>query len=200
MSTGTRSERARLLDALLEEMAAKGCRGVQVKKVMRRAGVADHDVGDQHSLLFAAFDRLIERLVACMKGRCVRAESWEEGVRLAIEALLQELARNPGMTQMAMRSFPALRPEAHVRYMELLKAFAPFLEEGRRVSGVEGELPAEVEMLAIGAAEAIILDAVLDERTAELPSLVPSILFSVLTPFLGPERASSAMRNAARAA
>jgi hypothetical protein len=55
-----------------------------------------------------------------------------------------------------------------------------------------------VEMLAVGAAEAIIFEEVEAGRAAQLPGLGPAILFSVLVPFLGPERASVEMERAGR--
>ena len=57
-------------------------------------------------------------------------------------------------------------------------------------------LPGEVETLAVGAAEAIIFVEVEAGRGSRLPSLMPSILFSLLVPFLGPDRAADEMRRA----
>jgi hypothetical protein len=71
------------------------------------------------------------------------------------------------------------------------------MKEGREYSEVEEELPGEVELLAVGAAEAIIFGEVDAGRAERLPKMMPEILFSILVPFLGPDRAAEEMRSAA---
>jgi hypothetical protein len=58
-------------------------------------------------------------------------------------------------------------------------------------------LPADVELLAVGAAESLIFAEVDAGRAERLPSMLPEILFCVLVPFLGPDLAGDEMRSAA---
>jgi hypothetical protein len=113
--------------------------------------------------------------------------------------LLEELAAAPQMAQVLTRSFPAIRPSAYELYVGLLGRFVPFMHEGRDYAEVDEELPREVELLAVGAAEAIIFGEVDAGRSETLPELMPEILFSVLVPFMGPDRAAHEMRSAAAA-
>ena len=62
------------------------------------------------------------------------------------------------------------------------------------------ELPGEVELLAVGAAEAIVFEQIQAGRTARLGELGPEILFSVLVPFVGTAAASAAMEAERRQA
>jgi hypothetical protein len=55
------------------------------------------------------------------------------------------------------------------------------------------ELPGEVEVLAVGAVEAIVMERIQAGETASLPELGPEILFSLLVPFVGPGTANEAM-------
>jgi AcrR family transcriptional regulator len=204
MTTMAKSERARLLDAMLEEMAEKGYRGVEVEEAMRRAGIADvttaAEFDDKDACLYAAYAHHAKRLLESATGQCDSREEWPERVRHALASLLDTLAAQPELTKVVVRTFPAIRPDAYAQYLSLLETFAPFLEEGRAFSEVGSQLPNQVEMLAVGAAEAIIFDEIMAGRTAKLPALMPSILFSVLVPFLGPDKASAAMQSAAQAA
>jgi AcrR family transcriptional regulator len=204
MTTMAKSERARLLDAMLEEMAEKGYGGVEIEEAMHRAGIADvagsAEFDDKDACLFAAYKHHGKRLLESATEQCDSGEEWPERVRRALASLLDTLAARPELAKVVVRTFPAIRPDAYAQYLNLLEAFAPFLEEGRAFSEVGDELPSQVEMLAVGAAEAIIFDEIMAGRTAKLPALMPSILFSVLVPFLGPDQASAAMQNAARAA
>jgi len=102
----------------------------------------------------------------------------------------------PAVAALLTRAFPALGPAARARYQEFVESFAPLLAGGRELAGTGAELPREVEMLAVGAAEAIVFEEVEAGRAAQLPGLGPAILFSVLVPFLGPEAASAEMQRA----
>jgi AcrR family transcriptional regulator len=204
MTTMAKPERARLLDAMLEEMAEKGYRKVEIEGAMRRAGITGRDCAvefdNRDACLFAAYEHLAERLIKSATEQCHADEKWPERVRCGLASLLDTLASQPDLAKVVVRTFPAVRPDTYARYLSLLEAFAPLLEEGRACSEIAEELPKEVEMLAIGAAEAIIFDEIMAGRTASLPALMPSILFSVLVPFVGPDKASAAMRSAAQGA
>jgi hypothetical protein len=118
---------------------------------------------------------------------------------MGLERLLSEIAAHPAIARAVIRSFPGIRPATYQRYVELLSRLVPLMAEGRQYSEVEEELPGEVELLAVGAAEAIIFGEVDAGRTERLPEMMPEILFSVLVPFMGPDRAADEMRIASAA-
>jgi hypothetical protein len=97
------------------------------------------------------------------------------------------------MAEALARSFPSIGPAAQRRYQAFVEGLAPLLAEGRQAPGVACELPGEVEMLAVGAAEAIVFEAIQDGRTVGLAALTPEVLFSLLVPFLGARAAGEAM-------
>ena len=117
-------------------------------------------------------------------------------MRAGLEALLAELADDPLRARTLIRTYPSLGNRAQARYQSFVNGFAPLLAAGREIAGVAGELPASVETLAVGAAEAIIFEEVASGRTTELPALLPSLLFSMLVPFLGPAAAAVEMEKA----
>jgi AcrR family transcriptional regulator len=203
MSTSTQFERERLLDAMLEEMVEKGPDGAEVEAALRRAGFAGElwlaEFVDKDACLFAVYAQLTERLTRkAVEGYEVDGD-WPQRVRCGLEALLEELAGAPAVVQLLIRKFPETSPAARADYHAFVESFAPLLQEGRELAGTGVELPREVEMLAVGAAEAILFEEVEAGRTAQLPRLAPAILFSVLVPFLGPEAASAEMRRASEA-
>lgn len=188
-----RTERERLYEAILGDLADSGYEGLNLEETLSRAGVSmvafEAEFGDRDACLFAAYDALTERLVRKATDGCDREEDWPGRVRTGLEALLGEFAARPKMAQVLFRSFPSIRPPAYLRYMEFLETFTLPMREGRALTDMEGEPPGEIEMLAIGAAEAVVFEEIEAGRAAALPSLTPSILFSLLVPFLGPERA-----------
>lgn len=194
-------QRDKMLRAMMEELVASGYREASVERARAVAGVSEGDFAEEFSdkdgCLFAAYDQLTEKIVARASAECGNEERWPERVRAGLEALLRELAEQPEMAVALTRAFPGIRPSAYERYVELLSRFVPFMVEGRRYSEVEEELPGEVELLAVGAAEAIIFGEVDAGRAQRLPQMLPEILFSVLVPFMGPDRAADEMRTAA---
>lgn len=193
-----------MLRAMLVELAGNGYRNASVERAQAEAGVTaaefEAEFGDKDRCLFAAYDQLTEIVVAKASARCEHSDPWPVRVRSALETLLRELAAQPQLAVALTRSFPAIRPSAYQRYVALLSRFVPLMHEGREYSEVDEELPGEVELLAVGAAEAIIFGEVDAGRAERLPQMLPEILFSILVPFMGPDRAADEMRSAAAAA
>jgi AcrR family transcriptional regulator len=193
-------ERERLFEAMLAELAERGYEGVSVERALGRCGISAAEFAaefeDMDACLFAAYEQLTTRLVGDATGGCDPGAEWPERIREGLKRVLGELAARPEMARVIVRSFPAIRPATYLRYMAFLEAFTPFLEEGREFPGTTPELPEEIEMLAVGAAETLIVGEIEAGRTAQLPEMLPSILFSLLVPFLGPDAASAAMLSA----
>lgn len=197
MSTATRPERTRLLEAMLEELVEKGYPEVEVEAAVQRAHLVGEEWSsqfpDKDACLVAAFDQLTEQLRAAICRGCAAGSDWPSHVAGGLRALLAELSGRAEMAEALARSFPSIGPAAQARYQAFVESLAPLLAEGREFSGMAAELPGEVEMLAVGAAEAIVFEQIQAGRTAALAGLGAEILFSVLVPFVGPAAASAAM-------
>jgi AcrR family transcriptional regulator len=196
-----RVTRDAVMVAMLEELAARGYEAASVSRALAEVGVSpvqfEAEFGDKDGCLLAAYELRTGQILAKAAAGCTGTETWPERIRAGLEALLSELAARPLVAQAITRSFPGIRPSAYERYVELLSAFEPFMVEGRDYSGYGEELPSEVELLAVGAAEAIIFGEIDAGRAGALPEMLPEILFCVLVPFIGPERAADEMRSAA---
>lgn len=195
------SRREALFQAMLEELVQRGYREMSVARAREETGVSteefEAEFGDKDECLFATYDWLTEQVLERAGAGCEGGEPWPDRVRSGLVTLLDEFAARPDVAKAVMRAFPGIRPSAYERYVALLSRFVPLMREGREYSESNDELPTEVELLAVGAAEAIIFTEVEAGRTQSLPRLMPEILFSVLVPFLGPDRAADEMRLAA---
>ena len=197
------AQRESLFWALMAELAEKGYAETMVEGPLRKAGISaaefEAEFGDKDGGLFAAYGFLTELTLQTATEGCDPGLEWPERIRVGLRDLLEAIAAEPKLARAMTRSFPGIRPTAYRRYVELLERFVPFVREGREYSGVEDELPGEVELLAVGAAEAIIFGEVDAGRASRLPKMMPEILFSVLVPFMGPDRAADEMKNASAA-
>jgi AcrR family transcriptional regulator len=200
--------REQLLELMLRALGENGRKGISLAAVLSRAGVSGEEFAAEYpgldACLDAAYDELTGRIftavgVGCRSGAggpLPVAADWPTAVRGGLEALLAELAADPALARTLIRAYPSLGNRAQARHQGFVEGFAPLLAGGREFSGVADQLPASVEMLAVGAAEAIVFEEVASGRTTELPKLLPSILFSLLVPFLGPSAAAAEMEKA----
>jgi AcrR family transcriptional regulator len=193
--------RKRLFDALLAELGTNGFEAIRLSDVLRLCNVSkaafEAEFKDTEASLFAAFDRRAGELRQRVKAACdVDGHEWPHQIHRGLAVLLRGLAADPDAARVLVRSFPAIGPNARRHYQDFVYGFAPLLSAGRDFSALAAELPSEVEMLAIGAAEAIIYDEIQEGRAASLDLKAPEILFSILVPFIGPESASIEMELA----
>jgi hypothetical protein len=199
MSAVMGEERVRLLEAMLEELVEKGYSEVEIPNAVQRA----HLHGEQWSALYvdkdaclvAAFEQLTEQLRGAICEGCASGGDWPERVAGGLRMLLLRLAARAAMAEALARSFPAIGPAAQARYQAFVESLAPLLAEGREFSGIAEQLPEEVELLAVGAAEAIVFDQIQAGRTTGLVAMGPEILFSMLVPFIGAAPAAKAMED-----
>jgi AcrR family transcriptional regulator len=202
MSTVTRPERTRLLEAMLEELVEKGYPAVEVEAAIHRARLVGEDWSaqfpDKDTCLAAAFDELTGELRTAICEGCLTANDWPGRVAGGLRVLLAQLSERAAIAEALARSFPSIGPAALTRYQGFIESLAPLLAEGREFSGMGDELPAEVELLAVGSAESIVFEQIQLGHTARLATMTPEILFSVLVPFTGPVAAAKAMEEEQR--
>ena len=194
------SQRERLLTAMVRAVAERGYDNVSIADVVQAAGVSRsafyEEFANKDDCMFAAYDAMVEELIRRISTAFSADDPWPTKVRLGLAGLLEQFATEPELARMVAVEVPAVGPGAHQRYRDAVERFLPFFREGREYSPHGEELPSEVELMAVGGAEAIIFDEVIAGRTQRLPALLPEILFALLVPYLGPEPAIEEMRRA----
>lgn len=197
--------REQLLETVLGELGEKGRKRISLPAVLTGVDVSAQEFaaefGDLDACLDAGYDQLTARILDAVRAACAQGPPrgeprWPDQVREGLRTILVELADDPLRARTLVRAYPSLGNRAQARYQSFVDDFASLLADGRVRSGMAEELPASVEMLAVGAAEAIVFEEVASGRTDQLPALLPSILFSLLVPFLGPVAAAAEMEKA----
>ncbi|HEX2097258.1 MAG TPA: helix-turn-helix domain-containing protein [Solirubrobacterales bacterium] len=199
-----RSQRERLLEAMVRVAAAKGYEATTIADVAEFAGVSEsafHQLfASKEECFLEAYDAVIDVLVAHVASafEAAAGEPWPERIGAGLRALVELLAAEAEIARMAMVEVTAAGEKARERYRAALARFTPFLEEGRMHSGQGDELPPDTARFAIGGATSMIFDEVRAGRGPELVRLLPDIVFAVLMPYLGAEAAEDEMRRLAR--
>ena len=195
-----------ILHALIETAAREGYAHTCIERVLSAADVSA-------TLFYAYFesledcfiqasDELIDELELVVLGEMSIDAPWPQRIRRGLQALLETVARYPECAQVTMiECLGAGRPAAE-RLRSAEAMFSVVIEEGREyslseyASSVEGlSVEHSSELTAqgiVGGIAAIVHRRVIEENTAELPALLPDLLYMVLMPYLGHERALAA--------
>jgi AcrR family transcriptional regulator len=196
-----RSQRERILEAMVRVGAAKGYEETTITDLIEVAGVSRATFyemfDDKEACFLEAYDAVIDVLVAHVTSAFESAaeEPWPERIAAGLGALAELLAAEADIARMAMVEVTAAGDDARARYRAALARFTPFLEEGRDYTSQSEELPPDTARFAIGGATSMIFDEIRAGRGPELQRILPDLVFAVLMPYLGPEEAEIEMRR-----
>lgn len=180
------TQRDRLYDGLVRTVAEHGYANATVTEICRAAGVTrpafyEHFDGKEAAFL-AAYTRGTDLLIGVLEREYREgSRDWHSAVWRHLESLLEILAGTPAFAEAAIVEIEMVGPDARRKRAELLHRFRGFF------SGAP-ELPKEVDRTTvidtvIGGVYTAIYQRCAAGRAAELPKLLPSLAYYVLTPF-----------------
>ena len=196
----SRSQRERLLAAAVRVVAAKGYAATTVADLTREAGVSRTTFyelfADKEACFLAAYDAAVDALLRRIADAYEAEESWPDRARAGLGALLAALAAEPQLARLALVDVGAAGPAAQRRYRAAVQRLTPLFEEGRDFAPGGRDLPANTSRMAIGGVAGLLAEELHAGRAAELPSLLPDLLFATLTPYVGPVAAAREVAKA----
>lgn len=188
--TVSRSQRERLIAAMVRVTAAKGYEATAVADVLEAAGVGRATFyelfEDKQACFLAAHNVLVDDLYARTEEAYRRPGPWPERVRNALAAILDWFAADPDIARVTLIEVVTIGPILRELFVEILGRFTSLLDEGLELS--DSPLP-NLPQIAGGTFFARIYEEVVLGRAAELPRLLPELTYEVLLPFVGPEEA-----------
>lgn len=195
-----RSQHQRMLEAMIDTVAEKGYNPTTIVEVARRAGVGRRTFyehfGDKESCFLAAHDWLLERLADYAAPAYERPGPWPERVRRGLAALLTAIAYRPEGARLALIEIVAAGPRAHRRHLAAIDVFVPYIDQGRSETPLGSALPPNLARIVAGSVAARIHEQVATGHTGDLRRLHPELLYLVLLPYLGHQRAHQEMQQA----
>jgi AcrR family transcriptional regulator len=190
-------QRARIITALAEEVAAKGYRAVTVADVVRRAGIARNTFYDNFASkedCFLAAQRYgAEEALRRVVTAAGEVESWPARVEAGLAAFLAAVAEEPALARTCFVEALSAGPAAVEGYEESLQAFNPLFRIGRKVSPHGDRLPSTLEETLTGGVFWVIYQRIVSGDTERIEELLPELVEFILTPYVG---ARSAKRKA----
>lgn len=187
-----RSQRERLLAAVVRVTADKGYDSTTVGDILGEAGVGRESFyelfNDKLDCMLAAHKILIDDLVEKVRVVYHDEGPWPQRVRGALAVTLDWVAADPETARFLLVEVSAIGPAFRPIFQTEFERFTKFFDEGIDESELDPQLDGAAN-LAIGAMLARIYEEVLLSRAEELPSLLPDLTYGLLVPYLGEERA-----------
>lgn len=196
-----RSQRERLLAAVVKATTEKGYESTTVGDILGEAGVGRESFyelfDDKLGCMLAAHKILIDNLeeqVRAVYGETNRP--WPERVRNALAATLDWFASDPEAARFLLVELSTVGPAFRSTFQAEYARFTKLLQDGIDDGGPAPEL-SQATRLAVGAILARIYEEVVLGRTADLPRLLPDLTYQLLVPFVGEDVARTEQQRAA---
>jgi AcrR family transcriptional regulator len=195
-------QRERILAATVDVVAERGYPETRVVDLIEQAQVSRKTFyelfDDKETCFLEAFDVAAGALLYVTNEGYESApgEPWAERIRLGLANFLAIIADRPTAAKVCIVDVLAAGPKALARRDAVMRQFTEYIERGRAETTVE--LPPMTSIALVGGIYELLYSEILHGATAQLPGRLPDILYWVVHPFLGDERAEQA-REATRA-
>lgn len=196
-----RSQRERLLAAVVRVTVAKGFESTTVADILGEAGVGRESFyelfDDKLDCMLAAHKILADDLEERLRSVYLTDGPWPERARHSLATILDWFAADPGTARFFLVELSTVGPAFRATFKAEYARFTGLLDEGLDQDGPNPELAGATRM-AVGAILARIYEEIVLGRAAELPRLLPELTYGFLVPFVG-EGAARAERGRAEA-
>ncbi len=198
-----RSQRERLLAAVVRVIADKGYEATTVADILTVAGVGRESFyelfDDKLACMRTAHALLVDDLEARVRVAYEAPGPWVDRVSAGLAAALEWFAADPDVGRFILVEMSAVGPLARERFFNDFTRFVHLLDAGVETAGRAPDMP-QASSLAVSGTMTRVYEAIVSNRTAELPSLLPELTFEMLVPFVGEDTArAERTRVAARA-
>lgn len=187
-----RSQRERLLAAVVRVTVADGYESTTVASILGEAGVGRESFyelfDDKLDCMLAAHKLLIDSLEEQVREAYITDGPWPQRMRNALAATLDWFAADPDVARFALVELSTVGPAFRSTFKAEFARAISLLEEGLGEDGPEPEL-AQATKLAVGAILARIYEEIVLGRAAELPRLLPDLTYELLVPYIGEKQA-----------
>ncbi len=193
---GETSQRQRIIDAMIASCAEKTYGGTTITDIVSRARISRTTFYKRFADKRACFDATVDFCLEELRDAARKAHSPDDppaaAVRRATAATLELMAAQPALAQLLAGDAVSVDPAVVGRYRKLLIPALAGLWE-RAGASTDSHLDPR---LAFGRAQLLIFNQVASGGSAELPELLPDIVYLAVAPFAGHEEALEQARQA----
>jgi AcrR family transcriptional regulator len=186
---GERSQRRRIVDAIIDSCAEKTYAATTISDIVARAHISRttfyKHFEDKRACFDAAIDHCIEQLAEVATAAHTADDDPPDAVRKSTAAVLEALAARPGLAQLLTGDAMAVEPQVIERYR---RATIPAIEALWERSG-EAPPGHSDPRLAFGRGQVLILNQIATGDADRLLDLLPEVVYLAVSPFGGHDEA-----------
>jgi AcrR family transcriptional regulator len=191
--SSTETERDRVVEGFIETVADLGYNSTSLEAILARTGIDEetfhrHFAGKEECFL-AAWDYVTARARPQALAAFESRDTWVEQMRAVGEALYDYATKHPAHARIVYVEGPAAGERARERVAVTLDLYTELIDLGRHELDDPDSL---TRATAEGLAGAVYEQAavyLMRKADADLPQLVPQLMFTVVRPYLGLEEA-----------
>jgi AcrR family transcriptional regulator len=198
-----RSQRERLLAAVVRVTVQKGYEATTVADILGEAGVGRESFyeifDDKLACMLAAHKVLLDDLEQRVRAAYTAPGPWPARMREALAATMAWFAADPEAARFTLVELSTVGPAFRATFKAEYARFTKLLDEGLSEGDFSPALT-DATQLAVGAILARIYEEVVLDRAAELPRLLPDLTYTLLVPYIGEEAARAEQEQAIKSA
>jgi AcrR family transcriptional regulator len=185
-------QRRRLLTATIEIVYERGVRALTPVLVCQRAGMSRRTFYSifegREGCLLAAFEHSVEHAVRAVEQASVGEQTWVEGIRAGLGALLSFVDYEPGMGRLLV--VEALGSDTGIleARQSMLAQITRVIDRGREVKTGRRPPPLTAEGI-VGAVFSVVHTRMLERDPRALAELAGPLMAMIVGPYLGPAAA-----------
>jgi AcrR family transcriptional regulator len=186
------SERARLIEALIEVAAERGYADTTIEMVFTRAGL-DRPAFDRHFRgkydgFLTAWQEVNEECMESVMHAYESERDWPDRLRAVANTVVRSLREDPGRASFAVEVLAA-GDAARARRDMTMRVIASLIDAGRREMEDPESVPHTTAEALAGSAYGQVYAKVVRGDTEDLAALVPQLMSAAVMPYLGVEAA-----------
>jgi AcrR family transcriptional regulator len=186
------SERAQLIEALIEVAAERGYLETSIEMIVARAGL-DRPAFDRHFRgkydgFLSAWQEINEECMQSLMRAYESEQYWPDRLRAVAYEVVGSLCDDPSRASFAVEVLAA-GDAARARRDMTMRVIASLIDAGRREMDDPDSVPHTTAEALAGSAYGQVYAKVVRGDTDDLPTLVPQLMSAVVMPYLGVEAA-----------
>ncbi len=182
-------QRARMLAAMVEEVAERGVGNVTVSDVVARSGVSRRTFyeifDDREDCFLAAFDNAIGRLANVVIPAYEQKGGWQAKIRSALTALLEYFDHEPGTGRLVIVETLGAGHRALERRGRGIAQIITIVDQGRKESKTGASAPPLTAEGVVGGALSVLHGRLTEPDPGNLVELVNPLTSMIVLPYLG---------------
>jgi len=192
------NHRDRLIAACSQQVQERGYGDTTVAHIIKAAAVSRRTFyehfDDKEACFIATYDLLMSYLRARVFTAFEAESSWPDRVRAGLGAMLDSFAEQPGLARLAMVEPLAAGPPVSEHHRLAVADFASLLVDAPDVH-VADRAAGEAEKAVVAGLASLVTRRIVLGQAEQLPALLPDLVATALTPFLGAAEAERIARE-----